>query len=259
MLTVGITYHFGGSDYPLLKEASALYLSEIAPTHRLELLARWCGFNTSVSLRTALNNVCKSDIFLKLDPRAAQVFAADRGIPFDLSALHHTLASAAQAKIARETPDLHGHGYGRNSVYLLDNEHRDIRKSVAAAEVETVVFALREKKFTESRKELIAVRESDNFIRALAFCSALKPIKSINRKHSSYNLKHRAEERGYELVEGVMLHRSYVSNSLLIAAALYVGFVTDADKRINGRSSPNAFFNISQGSLNDVIERAPRE
>lgn len=255
MLEFGIGYHFGGSDYQILKDAAALYFPEIAPAHRIELLARWCGFNTSAALRTVLSNRKEYDVPFSLDPSAAQIFADDRGIAFDASALHHTLASAAQAKVARETPNLHAHGYGRHSVYLLDNERRKIWNSVSAAEFNSVILALREKKFSDSREYLTKVRESDQFIRALAFCSALKPIKGINRKHSSYNLKHRVEERSYALIGGVTLPRGYVSNTALIAAAFYLGFETDADKRASGRSNPNPCFNISQRSLNDVIKR----
>lgn len=259
MLKVSINYHFNGSDYPLLKEAAALYLSEIPPTQRLELLARWCGFSTLVSFRTALSSQTVEDIFLVLDAVTARTFAEGRGISLDASACHHALASAAFAKVAREHPILHGDGYGRHSTYVLDYERREIQKTLPAAEVERAIFALRENRFSKGRAELLSVRKSNEFIRALAFCSALKPIKSINPKHSSYKLKHRAEERSYSLEGGAALPHQYVSNSSLIAAAFYAGFETDADRRKNYNSSPNIYFNISQRSMNAVIEQAPKE
>lgn len=259
MLKVSINYHFNDSDFPLLKEAAALYLSEIAPTQRLELLARWCGFTTLASFRTALSSRAEADIYLVLDPAAARTFTGDRGITFDASACHHTLASAASAKVAREYPHLHGDGYGRYSVYIFDNDRRQIRTTVPAAEVGRAIFALREKRFLESREKLLTVQKEGEFIRALALCSALTSIKSINRKRTSYNLKHRAEERSYSLIGGATLPHQYVSNSSLIAAAFYAGFETDADGRESNRSNPNICFNISQRSLNAAIEQAPRE
>jgi len=259
MLKVSINYHFHDNDYPLLKEAAALYLSEISPTLRLELLSRWCGFSTLVSFRTALSSQTEKDIYLVLDTVAARTFAETRGILLDASACHHTLTSAAFAKVAREHPHLHGDGYGRHSAYVLDHERREIQKTLPAAEVGRAIFALRENRFEKGRTELLTVRKSDEFIRALALCSALTPIKTVNRKHSSYNLKHRAEERSYTLEGGAVLPHQYVSNSSLIAAAFYAGFETDADRRENNFSSPNINFNISQRSLNAAIEKAPKE
>ncbi|SLN74059.1 hypothetical protein ROA7450_04195 [Roseovarius albus] len=259
MLTISINYHFNCRDYPLLKEAAALYFPGIAPTHRLELISRWCGFTTLASLRNALRRVAESDIYLTIDPIKARTFADDRGISFDALACHQTLASVAFAKVAREYPYLHGDGYGQHSTYVLDREQKEIRKGVSAIEGSRRIFELREKRLVESREELLTVRKNDEFIRALALCSALKPIRNINRKQTSYNLKHRAEERNYFLAEGVTLTRQYVSNSALIAAAFYAGFETDADKRNNYPSSPNIYFNVSQRSLNEVIENAPKE
>ena len=59
---------------------------------------------------------------------------------------------------------------------------------------------------------------------------------TINRKYSSYQLKHFAEKTA----EG-----GYISNGALIAAAYYLGFDVEPD----GGHSPNACLNISSKTV----------
>lgn len=69
----------------------------------------------------------------------------------------------------------------------------------------------------------------------------LVPISSINKRHSSYELKH--------LIERILINETnhqinYVSNGTLILAMCDAGFRI---KRIS--NSPNCFFNVSERSV----------
>ena len=72
--------------------------------------------------------------------------------------------------------------------------------------------------------------------------SNVEPIKTINRRHSSYGLKHLAEKFSPNL---------YLSNGAFIAAALLVGYRFEVDP-------PNAMFGMSERSLKRLNRAAPR-
>lgn len=77
---------------------------------------------------------------------------------------------------------------------------------------------------------------------ALDFAHACgDPIITINRKHTSYGLKHLAERRAKQLSDNEV---NYISNGALILAMVDAGFrfVRDGD-------SPNVFFNVSEREL----------
>ena len=72
--------------------------------------------------------------------------------------------------------------------------------------------------------------------------SNVEPIKTINRRHSSYGLKHLAEKFSPNL---------YLSNGVFIAAAMIVGYPFELDP-------PNAMFGISERSLKRLRRAAAR-
>ena len=72
--------------------------------------------------------------------------------------------------------------------------------------------------------------------------SNVEPIKTINRRHSSYGLKHLAEKFSPNL---------YLSNGVFIAAAMIVGYPFEVDP-------PNAMFGMSERSLKRLNRAAPR-
>jgi len=87
------------------------------------------------------------------------------------------------------------------------------------------------KKFKEEQSSLL-----DNTEEFERLCEWLKPIdkiKSINKNHTSYGLKHLAEKT-----------IGYSTNGTFIAAAIYSGFDIRTDK-----DSPNSQFNMSEKSL----------
>lgn len=72
----------------------------------------------------------------------------------------------------------------------------------------------------------------DRVERLIPLCKSLfKPIKSLNKRHSSYSLKH--------VVENII--GDYVSNGELISAMIILGY----SFKIAHYDSPNCYFNVS--------------
>lgn len=107
--------------------------------------------------------------------------------------------------------------------------------------------------FERLRSEMLGDQQILQFIAADAFlCSAGAPIKTLNRKRSSYGLKHDVE--GWLERHGVDM--TYVSNGMFIAAALARGFRGEPGEP----SSPNLVFNIGQTGLAAALAAdMPRE
>jgi hypothetical protein len=88
----------------------------------------------------------------------------------------------------------------------------------------------------------IEAADDDEFLLAEIFLSRFRKIKAFTHT-SSYALKGLCEDwHGYLGLDGV-----YVSNGVLIAAAISLGF---RGKCISG--TPNAIFNISKADLNFI-------
>ena len=71
--------------------------------------------------------------------------------------------------------------------------------------------------------------------------SNVEPIKTINRRHSSYGLKHLAQ---------LFCPNGYLTNGVFIAAALLVGYPFEVDP-------PNAMFGMSERSIKRLHRAAP--
>ena len=71
--------------------------------------------------------------------------------------------------------------------------------------------------------------------RLLAFCSRIHKIKSFNRNHTSYGLKHLYEKIG-----------GYVTNDAFKGAMMQSGF------KVRDRNALNFCFNVSQRSINEI-------
>jgi hypothetical protein len=78
--------------------------------------------------------------------------------------------------------------------------------------------------------------QTDLFEKICKWLEDIKKIKSINKNKSSYTIKHIIEKEFGE----------YVSNGIVIAAAIHCGFKYEIYK-----GSPTSFFNMSNKSLND--------
>ncbi len=101
--------------------------------------------------------------------------------------------------------------------------------------------------FDADRAEML----TDAFLREVDLAENLlrcyRKTKTVSHLQTSYGLKHRAER--YALETGADRGDCYVSNGAMIVAAVVEGFVI---KRV-GRSSPNAFLNISTRPCKDNL------
>jgi hypothetical protein len=251
MISTKIEFHFRSDDQPLLKKAAELHLRHVAPGHRLELLARWCGFSSHAAYQAALRNVGDADLMLKLDVDGADRFAKDRKIEAGARLLYKVLASAVMPKVAREYPYLHNWGYGLNCLQPSRDECKEIASDAEPSERWSAVQNWIGANLASRRVELLSIENRGGVLQALAFVSCIQPIKTPNRHRSSYGLKHVAEDLAFILPGNVVLDPSYVGNRDLIAAALYAGFSVHQPGYIRGdfNSSPNPSFNMSARSL----------
>ena len=87
------------------------------------------------------------------------------------------------------------------------------------------------KKFKEEQKALL--ENTEEFERVCEWLYTVNKIKTINKNHTSYGLKHLAEKT-----------IGYSTNGTFIAAAIYSGFDIKIEK-----DSPNPMFNMSEKSL----------
>ena len=92
-------------------------------------------------------------------------------------------------------------------------------------------IAEQKKKFQEERKALL--ENIEEFEKVCEWLYSVAKIKSINKNHTSYGLKHLAEKT-----------IGYSTNGTFIAAAIYSGFDIKIEK-----DSPNPMFNMSEKSL----------
>jgi hypothetical protein len=91
----------------------------------------------------------------------------------------------------------------------------------------------RAKRLAQNRQTLLEHVDECSFI--CGWLAQLAKSDSINRRHSSYSLKHCIEP----------LYNGHVFNGALIAAAIHMGFDVK-------RSGNSAYFNISEDSLDAV-------
>lgn len=87
-------------------------------------------------------------------------------------------------------------------------------------------------KLNELRVELL--NSSEICTKVCDWLKDIAKIKTINKNYSSYNLKHIIEKR-----------TGYVSNGVLICAAIFLGFKFVVE-------GPNAYFNMSNKSLKQL-------
>lgn len=261
MIEAKINYHFCEIDLPLLKAAAELHLRDISPTHRLEILARGCGFNSMAAFRAVLVNSGRAEVELDLSPSVAIAFATDRGHDFSEQKLHEILVSAARPKVARENPLLHNWGYGLGCLEPRRDERQRIISGLAFKEQRRAVRKAIAKDLKERREKLLRVEPQREFLHALAFASCIKPLKHPNLRRNSYGLKHIAENLTFCLDGQVRLPREYVSNTDLIAAALYAGFNVHSPEFVDGDTnrSPNPEFNMSERSIASLIKEREQQ
>ena len=118
-------------------------------------------------------------------------------------------AAADMARILEQEPELSDFGYGLSGAEKTPEERRA--------------------RFETNRQSIREPRSLAQFLAACRWLSQFAKIKTLNKRGTSYGLKHVAERE-----------IGYCTNGVFIAAAIAEGFRV----RREGRS-PNAVFNIS--------------
>ena len=194
------------TDIESLKRELTRLLPDIKSSHRVEAMARGLGWDTNAALRAGLATRPMGRV---PDQRPFEQYLRDHGFadaPADT--LLHAVARAkfpseyaAIQRVMEKNAELATWGYG------LAGERSQPR-------------AQRQAEFRQDREDMLTLERIGQFIRARAYLGLFGKRQSFNTKVSSYGLKHRAEnfhrDRG--------LDYSYVSNGMLIAAALDLGF-----------------------------------
>ena len=109
-------------------------------------------------------------------------------------------------------PELHfyGVGYYQNEKNLTLSEHKELQQQL--------------------------LDSTEEFEKACLWLEKINKIKTINKQHSSYGLKHLAEDE-----------IGYISNGTFIAAAINCGFNYKASE-----TSPNVSFNMSEKDIKSL-------
>jgi hypothetical protein len=197
------------TDIEHMKDALRASLPDVKSSHRTEALARGLGWATNASMRAAL-------------AAAPAETSSDEGA--FLSYLRQHSFEAPSGSLVRAFAQA-----GTRRAMDLESELCTFGYRVPRDRGETPEEA--EARFLANRAEMLGEHGVDEFVRAAEFLSKFGRRKSLNRKRTSYGLKHDAERATGD----------YVANGMLIAAALAMGF--SAERTHAG--SPNAYFNIS--------------
>lgn len=197
------------ADVEHMKDFLRASLPDVKSSHRAEALARGLGWLTNASMRAAL---AAAPAEVGPDEAAFQSYLGEHSFNAPSGSLVRAFAYAGVRRAQNLEPALSRFGY---------RVPRDRDETLKEEEA----------RFLTSRVEMLAEHGIDEFIRAAAFLSEFDRRKSMNRKRSSYGLKHEAER----------MSGDYVANGTMIAAALAMGF--SAERTHAG--SPNAHFNIS--------------
>lgn len=202
---------------PVLKRRLRDALPDASASIRAEAAARGLGFNTYAGLRHALEHEQVSATF---DEPAFNAFLKERGTLTKARTLQRVAIRTVLEPIVEDNTHLTTHGFGVPNRYFAGEEYR--------AEM------------ARSREEFFEDRYCDQFELALVLLQNAERRKSLNRKSTSYGLKHSAERVSRRFGMRTDLG-DYVSNGVLIVAAIYEGF----DVQQIEFGSLNAYLNIS--------------
>jgi hypothetical protein len=207
------------NDIKPIKNQLIRQLPQVKASHRVEAMARGLGWNTHASLLAELSI---QPIECVIDNTAFIGYLEQHNITVNRQDFLEE--AVVQYKFYRERnaiktvmvkePNLTHFGFEIGS---------DPQRPRSAEE--------HEERFRQNREAMLSPQAIGEFMRSIEFLSLAEKRPRINKTSSSYGLKHQAER----------LHRDraieYISNGMLIAAAIHLGFDTRRD-------GPNAYFNI---------------
>ena len=215
-------------DLPRLKTEIRAYHSDARASIRVEALARGLGLKSYAALRSL---VCQRSVSVEPNDEIFAHYLADRsGVSPKPRVLSRSLARVIVRKAMERIPNLTERGLDSAMPTTYDERQMTHVERVAA--------------FKERRDITLNDWAMDQFELALIYLDIQEQRLTINRQYSSYGLKHRAEN--LSRMQNRYTHLGdYVSNGMLIAAAIVRGF----DYRPTSFGSPNAYFNISSKTI----------
>lgn len=204
----------------ILKRHLKQALPEVRSSYRIQAAARGLGFNTLGGLTNALKNAPVSTDF---DDRAFRDFLIRRDHDVEARALRDAVIRTVLEPIVAGVWNLSTWGYGLRESYPPNQNYR----AALAAD----------------QAELFDDIHCKQFELALVFLQRAKKRNSLNRRVTSNQLKHDAENVSREF--GLYPHLgNWVKNGVFIAAAIYEGF----EVKRRAWNSLDAYLNISSKS-----------
>ena len=194
--------------------------------HRVEALARGLGWRTyAAMLGAVISGPAERDV----QPAAFVAYMAAQGLVVTADHMIRTACCTQIRAVLAAQEQLTHFGFG-----LYDGH----RLSVAEWRVQ----------FAENRASMLSDDGIAEFVRARDYLALLDTIKTTNRKHTSYGLKHAAERHHRRGAYADRTTDAYVSNGMLLAAAYHLGL------RVSQVSwnSPNAHLNVSSRSVKEL-------
>ena len=235
MFTLNIPVTSAGLD--ALKADLTRTLPEVKSSHRCEAIARGLGFRTYAALLSTTRS--PDPVIATVHGAAFSAYLAEHRFDVPPHPFYRAVGRVAICAVLEKMPKLTMWGIGVG-------EPR--RKSDGKWESWPDLQA----KFIARREELLSDHAVEPFLLSLAFLSRVKPTKTIRKGTGSYWLKHIAENYACTYPEGDKLGPQYVTNGVLIAAAVHAGFNTKTYVDDSGYDSLNVSFNMSKPSLEDL-------
>lgn len=212
-------------------------LPDVKSSHRCEAIARGLGFRTYASALAA----AKADTTetAKVSGDLFVAYLAEHAFNVPSEAFYHAAAKVALRNVWERTPKLTMWGIGVGSPRRKEDGRWENFRDMDA-------------KYREARAELLSDSAVKPFLASLSFLGRVTPTKTIRKGTGSYWLKHIAENFACSYPEGEKLGPTYVSNGVLIAAALHAGFKMKTYFDNLGYDELNVSFNMSKPCLEEL-------
>lgn len=180
-------------------------MSGVKSSHRCEAIARGLDYRTYAAFLAATRAPIADHATAQ--GSAFSGYLAEHGFNAPLLAFYHAVTRVARQAVLERMPKLTMRGIGVGAPSLKSDDTRENWKDLAA-------------KFDKQRADLLGDRATELFLLALAFVSRVERTKTIRSDADSYRLKHMTEKYAGTFPEGGKLGPQYVTNGILIAAAV---------------------------------------
>jgi len=213
-------------------------LPDVKSSHRCEALARGFAFRTYAAMKAAASDL-SADGTLRATGEHFTDYLREQGFEVAPVAFYRAAALAALLSVHAREPLLTVWGMGVGEL----RRHDDGRWET---------YDERMTRVAEARAELVADSSTEAFLLALALVQRLTPTTTVRPGSGSYKLKHIAENYLCDYPGGGRLGPRYVSNGLLIAAAVHAGYRHSGSLNRNGFHDINVNFNMSKRAVVDL-------